>query len=410
MRLASTTSNGGLARRQAARRAPGSAGRAGSGARSRASPRRRSGRCRRRGPAPRRAGPPRWPGSRSRSRRRGRARRRARRDRRAASSAARHSRVVGWRPVPNAIPGSSARTTSSGCAPVPAPGRPDDDPPPDAQDREVRLPGLGPVGLVDDARPELADRPQPERLEVAERLGDLGDGALGGGGIAGRQVGPDRRRPGRVDARAEALVDEVEGRLDGRAAGRDPAEDLADGLDRLDVGLDRELEPGAGPRSASRRRPALTRARASRAARPTRGPSSPPSAASSVSSSRWRFESLVGTTTSTSTWRSPRDPARRRCGTPLPRRRISVSGWVPGLDLDLLVAVDGRDRDPRPERGLGDRDLGLVEELGALALERRVRRDVDRDVEAAGRAAARARPRPRSRAGSGGPRRCRPGS
>ena len=31
------------------------------------------------------------------------------------SSAARHSRVVGWRPVPNAIPGSSASTTSSGC-------------------------------------------------------------------------------------------------------------------------------------------------------------------------------------------------------------------------------------------------------------------------------------------------------
>ena len=30
------------------------------------------------------------------------------------SSAARHSRVVGWRPVPNAMPGSSARTTSSG--------------------------------------------------------------------------------------------------------------------------------------------------------------------------------------------------------------------------------------------------------------------------------------------------------
>ena len=30
--------------------------------------------------------------------------------------AARHSRVVGWRPVPNAIPGSSAMTTSSGAA------------------------------------------------------------------------------------------------------------------------------------------------------------------------------------------------------------------------------------------------------------------------------------------------------
>ena len=49
---------------------------------------------------------------------------------------ARHSRVVGWRPVPNAMPGSSARTTSRGVAPVPPPGRPDDEPAADAQDRE----------------------------------------------------------------------------------------------------------------------------------------------------------------------------------------------------------------------------------------------------------------------------------
>src|SRR6185503_16788853 len=46
-------------------------------------------------------------------------------------------------------------------------------------------------------------------------------------------------------------------------------------------------------------------------------------------------------------------------------------------------------RDPRAERGLDDRDRGLVEELGALALERWVRLDMDRDIQAAGRPAAR---------------------
>ena len=67
------------------------------------------------GAAPPRAGSRRWPGSRTRTRRRGRGRRRAPRlGRRAPPASARHSRVVGWSPVPNAMPGSSARTTSSG--------------------------------------------------------------------------------------------------------------------------------------------------------------------------------------------------------------------------------------------------------------------------------------------------------
>ena len=88
--------------------------------------------------------------------------------------------------------------------------------------------------------------PQPERLEVAERLGDLGRGGLGRGRVARGHVAADDGRPRRVDARAEPLLDEVEGRLDGRPAGRDPAEDLADRLDRLEVRLDRELQPGPG--------------------------------------------------------------------------------------------------------------------------------------------------------------------
>src|SRR4029077_10299867 len=61
----------------------------------------------------------------------------------------------------------------------------------------------------------------------------------------------------------------------------------------------------------------------------------------------------------------------------------------PGLDLDLFAALDGRDRDPRPERGLGDRDLGVVVQLGPLAFQRRVGQDVDGDVQAARRTAAR---------------------
>src|SRR5262249_20948950 len=45
--------------------------------------------------------------------------------------------------------------------------------------------------------------------------------------------------------------------------------------------------------------------------------------------------------------------------------------------------------DAGPEGGLGDRDLGLVVQLGALAGQRRVGLDMDGDVEAAGRSAAR---------------------
>ena len=62
----------------------------------------------------------------------------------------------------------------------------------------------------------------------------------------------------------------------------------------------------------------------------------------------------------------------------------------PGLDLDLLLALDRRDGDPGAERGLGDRDLGVVGQLRPLAAQRRMRRDMDRDVETAGCATARA--------------------
>ncbi len=126
-------------------------------------------------------------------------------------------------PGPERHPRVEGQDDVVGRAPVAPPGRSDDQPPADAHDREVGLPGVGPVGLLDDPRPELADRPQPERLEMAERLGDLGHGAIGGGPVARRDVGTDDRRPARVQPRAEALVDELERGLDGRAARAPPA-------------------------------------------------------------------------------------------------------------------------------------------------------------------------------------------
>ena len=147
---------------------------------------------------------------------------------------------------PERHPGVERKDDVAGRAPVAAPSRADDEPAADAHHREVRLPCLGPVRLVDDARPQLPDRPQPERLEMAEGGGDLGDGRVRGRAVPRRQVCPDDRGPARVEPGAEALIDQFEGGLDRRATLRRPTEDLADGLDGLDVGLDRQLEPGAG--------------------------------------------------------------------------------------------------------------------------------------------------------------------
>jgi hypothetical protein len=53
------------------------------------------------------------------------------------------------------------------------------------------------------------------------------------------------------------------------------------------------------------------------------------------------------------------------------------------------VAVDRRDLDARPERGLREPDPSLVDQLGALAPEARVGGDVDGDIQASGRPAPR---------------------
>src|SRR4051812_6345012 len=61
-----------------------------------------------------------------------------------------------------------------------------------------------------------------------------------------------------------------------------------------------------------------------------------------------------------------------------------------GLDLDLLLALDGGHRDACPEGRLHDRHLSVVIELGPLSRQRGMRLDVDGDVQAARRTAARA--------------------
>ena len=369
MRFARTTSNGAspVGTRALAGRRPG--GRGGSGGRSRSSPRRRSGRCRRRAPSLRRAARRRSPGSPSRSPRRGRAARRARPRRHPLE---RGEAEPGRRVQPG--PERHARIERdhdvAGLRPMPPPCRPDHDPSPDAQHREVAPSRPPPSPTRGRRASQLADRAQAERLEMAERLARLGDGP--------RRVGLRRRAPGRY---ARTIAGRVGSRRAPRPSstsskagstlvptGRDARQDLADGLDGLDVGHDRQLEPGAVgavPSAAGRpslqpgaparppRQPSASRTR-SRIPRRWPTPASPASSAYSASSSRWRFVSFVGTTTWTNTWRSPREPARRRCGTPRPRSRISVAGLRPGLDLDLLLAFDRRDRDPssraRPAR------------------------------------------------------------
>ena len=85
---------------------------------------------------------------------------------------------------------------------VAPPRRADHDPAADPQHREVRLPRVRPIGLLHDACVEVADRPQPEGLEVAEvalRSGHRGARRprrrATGGGRARAPVGRGRRAP-----------------------------------------------------------------------------------------------------------------------------------------------------------------------------------------------------------------------
>ena len=112
------------------------------------------------------------------------------------------------------------------------------------------------------------------------------------------------------------------------------------------------------------------------------------------SSFRCSAVSLVGTTTRTVTWRSPR-PRPPRWGTPWPRTRKVVPRLRALGDRDLRLAAVQR-RAPRsdaPSAACANADRDLAEEGRALALEERVLLDAEDDVEVAGRAAGRCPPR-----------------
>ena len=94
----------------------------------------------------------------------------------------------------------------AGLLAVAAPGGPDDHPLPDPQNWEVALPGLGPVFLADQARLQLADRPQAEGLEMAQRRARVADRGLDARRVAAGQVGPDDGWLGRIHDRAEPFV------------------------------------------------------------------------------------------------------------------------------------------------------------------------------------------------------------
>ena len=302
MRLARTTPNGRLAARQ--RALPGRDATADvvpGGVRARRLDGDRVGvdaDGRRRRPAAR----PRATGSRSRSPRRGRAGRRPRPGPRAAraprDTAAWSGAGPSRRPCPDRGPPrrhrgvararatsagsrSAARRGAPGSAPsTPRPSRPRGRPASSARrSAAARMPG---GGRAPRSPPRSPAPTRPRRR---------------------REIRPDDRRPRRVDARAEPLVDQLERRLHARPDRRHPPQDLADRLDGLDVGRDRELEPRAGagvgrlapvgrfaPVSQARRGPGGGSRRRPRPPRPPprRTPRAAPAGASRASRGRRR--------------------------------------------------------------------------------------------------------------------------
>ena len=116
-------------------------------------------------------------------------------------------------PGPEGHAGIESQHDVVGLAPMASPGGPDHEPAADPQDGEVGLPRLGPVSLVDEPGPQLADRAEPERPEVSERFRHAGGGSLRGRPVAGRAgrpapspagSGPRARRGPRRRARRRA--------------------------------------------------------------------------------------------------------------------------------------------------------------------------------------------------------------
>ena len=199
------------------------------------------------------------------------------------SSVARQSRVVGWRPGAERHPRVEREDHVVRLAAVAPPGRPDHDPPADPQHREVRLPRVRPVLLVDHAAGEFADGPQPEGLEVAQLALRPGDGGADGGGVQERQVRADQRRgapgpPGRPapprPARTRAPRTSRRARR-GTGSRRRPRRPR--GPRRRPAPASRRACAAAAARSIPASGPAATTGPASRAARGPRRSRRPPS-------------------------------------------------------------------------------------------------------------------------------------
>ena len=80
-------------------------------------------------------------------------------------------------PGPEGHPWIEREDDVIGRAPVAPPGRSDDQPPADPQDREMGLPGVGPVLLVDEPRPSSPIGRSPNAWRWPSASVDLGDGA-----------------------------------------------------------------------------------------------------------------------------------------------------------------------------------------------------------------------------------------
>ena len=113
---------------------------------------------------------------------------------------------------------------------------------------------------------------------------------------------------------------------------------------------------------------------------------------SSSSSSRSRFDSFFGTAIRTRAITSPR-PEPFSFGAPWPRTRSSLPSSEPAGIFSETGPVGGRHLDGRAERGVGERDGHLDDQIVAAPLEDLRRLDVRDDVEVAG---GRRRPSPAS--------------
>ena len=194
-------------------------------------------------------------------------------------------------------------------------------------------------------------------------------------------------------ADGDRVVRLVAGDLDGRPHLATPSSDGTRWTGRL-IGRGHQ-----SPLNASRSRPNMPLC--SSRTWPV-GFSSPRIAASSRSSSSWRASSRVGVSTSTVTTRSPRPAPQARhaataehlgrprtgCRAGSRARRRSRHPSAVGLLLVDQVGLERRQGQRGAERGRGHRHRDRAVQVVAVPGERRVRGDVDLDVEVAGRAAA----------------------